>query len=268
MSHPAQPSDPPSTQIDLPAGPASLQIEGDGPPILLLHGYPGSGRDWRWLAPVLRTRAKLFRVDMPGNGGTPIETGPGCSALNRGAFALQLMEALGLQAAVLIGHSLGGSTAVALAAMAPERVRGIGLLSSVGRAPHWPVDQRWLKFGSALLSTPGLGSLALPLARRMFLAQGFSRHDTDAARAHSLASAAALDFNVQKAHFASLRCPVLTAWAEDDPLMKRAVLEDVDAASPAGPRLRFPDGGHNVQKTHANEIGAAILEWMEGLPGG
>jgi pimeloyl-ACP methyl ester carboxylesterase len=57
-----------------------------------------------------------------------------------------------------------------------------------------------------------------------------------------------------------MRAPTLVAWAMDDPVISMATFRALADAVPPGPRLEFVDGGHNVQKTHAQEIARAIGE--------
>ena len=57
----------------------------------------------------------------------------------------------------------------------------------------------------------------------------------------------------------------LVAWCQDDPLVERQIGEELAQAAPAGPRLVFPTGGHNLQKTHAVELGEVLVPWVRRL---
>ena len=67
------------------------------------------------------------------------------------------------------------------------------------------------------------------------------------------------DFATQARNTKKLSVPTLSAWAEDDTFIERAVFEEHAAKLPAGPRLTFPRGGHNVQKSHAVELAAGLI---------
>jgi pimeloyl-ACP methyl ester carboxylesterase len=56
--------------------------------------------------------------------------------------------------------------------------------------------------------------------------------------------------------------PTLLAWARDDHMLESEIPEELSRAIPGVRALAFPDGGHNIQKTRAAELGAAIREWL------
>lgn len=102
-----------------------------------------------------------------------------------------------------------------------------------------------------------------PAIRRLYAMQGFPSYLTDDERAFALLDAAAFDFAEHRANLAGMRAPTLVAWATDDPVIPASTFESLGAMVPAGPRLEFRDGGHNVQKTHAVEIAQAIGDLVE-----
>ena len=63
----------------------------------------------------------------------------------------------------------------------------------------------------------------------------------------------------------AVRCPVFAAWTDDDAAVEPAVVEELLALLPDGPRLHFETGGHNLQKSQATEIAAALVPWVHGL---
>ncbi|MBB6672568.1 alpha/beta fold hydrolase [Cohnella nanjingensis] len=103
--------------------------EGQGTPVLLLHGYCGSSAYWEEVWPLLVPHARLVAPDARGHGGTSATEG--AYAMEQQAEdAVQLMDALGLRQAYVLGHSMGGYAALALAERYPERLLGFGLLHS------------------------------------------------------------------------------------------------------------------------------------------
>jgi esterase len=93
---------------------------GDGPPVVLLHGLFGAARNF---GTVQRALASLFRViamDARNHGASPHEAGMRYARL--AADVLETLDALNVERTAVIGHSMGGKTAMALAVMAPERV--------------------------------------------------------------------------------------------------------------------------------------------------
>jgi pimeloyl-ACP methyl ester carboxylesterase len=119
--------------------PLAYRDEGQGPAALLLHGQPGAAATWRAVADRLRDRARVVAVDRPGYG----ETGGRARGIDENAdVALALLDALGIEKAVLVGHSWGGGVALATALRAPERVAGLVLVASIGpRSSVDPLDR-------------------------------------------------------------------------------------------------------------------------------
>ncbi|MCW2716164.1 MAG: alpha/beta hydrolase [Frankiales bacterium] len=93
---------------------------GRGPAVLLLHGLASSRRFWDLVVPSLAGHA-LLALDQRGHGDSERPDGPydGATVV---ADALTALDALGLSRVVVVGHSWGASTALRLAASAPERV--------------------------------------------------------------------------------------------------------------------------------------------------
>jgi pimeloyl-ACP methyl ester carboxylesterase len=93
---------------------------------------------------------------------------------------------------------------------------------------------------------------------------GFPAQVTGAEVAHTMRCVAAVDFRAQARNTARLAVPTLAAWAEDDPFIERAVFEEHTSALPGGPRLSWPLGGHNIQKSQAVELAAALVDLAMG----
>lgn len=97
--------------------------------ILVLHGQPGLGSDWRQVAGQLPGELRVVALDRPGYGAN--RQGAGGFDLNARAVLAE-MDARGIEHAVLVGHSYGGGVALSAAAMAPQRFEALVLLASVG----------------------------------------------------------------------------------------------------------------------------------------
>jgi len=102
---------------------------------------------------------------------------------------------------------------------------------------------------------------SLPL---IFDQMGFPRRWSIPQLSHTIDCAAALDFAPWAARISELPGATLVAWGEDDPLIPTDIARTLAELAPDGPRLVFPDGGHNIQKHHAVEI-AGELRTMLGL---
>jgi len=103
---------------------------GEGPPVLLLHGWPQTLAQWHLVAPKLAERFTVVCADLRGHGDSSKPDG-GPSTYSKRAMALdqvEAMEALGFARFGLVGHDRGARVAFRLALDHPERVARLALL--------------------------------------------------------------------------------------------------------------------------------------------
>lgn len=100
-----------------------------GHQVVLLHGQPGSGADWRQVADRLPPGLPVVALDRPGYGASRQAAG---GFEHNARAVLAELDARGIERAVLVGHSYGGGVALAVARLAPERAEALALLASVG----------------------------------------------------------------------------------------------------------------------------------------
>jgi esterase len=112
--------------------PLQLAFEalGEGPPVVILHGLFGSRRNWRSIAQALSANHRVLCVDLRNHGASPWAAT--MSYAEMAADVRMLIQTEGLDRPVLIGHSMGGKTAMTLALESPE---SIGRLIVVDIAP-------------------------------------------------------------------------------------------------------------------------------------
>jgi pimeloyl-ACP methyl ester carboxylesterase len=100
---------------------------GEGPPLLLIHGYGGAAWNFSELAPLLEGRS-LVVPDLPGHAGSsPLPAAPGLAA-----YADSVAACLDAVPVDVLGHSMGGAVALRLAERRPELVRRIVLAAPAG----------------------------------------------------------------------------------------------------------------------------------------
>lgn len=93
---------------------------GSGPPVAILHGLFGSGRNWRSVAQHLAARHRVLTFDLRNHGGSPWADG-----MSYGEMVEDLrvsLRARGIERAALLGHSMGGKVAMLLALLHPGAV--------------------------------------------------------------------------------------------------------------------------------------------------
>ncbi|MGH9095063.1 MAG: alpha/beta fold hydrolase, partial [Acidimicrobiales bacterium] len=101
---------------------------GSGPVVLLLHGQPGRARDWHRVQARLTDSCRVLIPDRLGYG----RTGGRAAGFAANADAcLALLDRLGVDRAVVAGHSWAGAVALALAEHHRDRVAGLALVASV-----------------------------------------------------------------------------------------------------------------------------------------
>lgn len=118
-------------QIDLHGRRVIYRIAGDGPPVVLVHGMLNSSSHWQSVALDLADEYTVIAPDLIGHGD---------SAAPRGDYSLgahaasirDLLTALGIERATLVGHSLGGGVAMQFFYQFPARVERLVLISSGG----------------------------------------------------------------------------------------------------------------------------------------
>src|SRR5579884_179476 len=112
-------------------GPVHYEVAGEGEPLVLVHGLSESTRVWYRNLPALAERYRVYLVDLPGFGAMRkfhrLFTLEGCAP-----WLDQWMEAVGIEMASLVGHSMGGYVCMSLAALRPQKIKRLVLVDSIG----------------------------------------------------------------------------------------------------------------------------------------
>ena len=165
-------------QLDGLDGRWPVAVLGEGPPLLLLHGFDSSLLEFRRLVPLLAQHHRLIIPDLYGFGFTPRpddgDYTPRGVLVHLEALLVALSERLNGAPLGLIGASMGGSVAVELARRQPQRITQLLLLSPAGLTGRpMPVPP--------LLDGLGVRFLALPGVRRGLCRSAFANPDTNVA---------------------------------------------------------------------------------------
>jgi esterase len=270
-----------------------VEVDGpdDGPPVLVMHGITACTATWDWLVPVLADTHRVVRLDFRGHGGS--DRAP--DAYHSAGYvsdATAVCEALFETPCTVIGHSLGGVTALGLAQTRPELVEALVLEDPPMGQPARAGGEHVLD-GNSLLdafrlmrqSVPALqasGVDAATLTGMLFRAPS-AAGPTFGETLHDDAVAAMATAMLQLD--ASVLDPVLSGtpmpWVYDvdRPITHRGVLVTADPSSPdcvcrpefvdralaAGATLevRTPAGaGHLIHdsRAHRNQFAAAVRD--------
>lgn len=126
-----------------------IEESGDGPPLLLLHGFTGSTETWSPFRPAFDEAYRIIAIDHPGHGRSSAPSDPNRYRLDRfGDDLLRLIDSLSLERVALAGYSMGGRAALRFGINHPDRVAALvlesttpGIKDSAQRADRRALDE-------------------------------------------------------------------------------------------------------------------------------
>lgn len=144
---------------------SAFSMEGEGPPLFMIHGIGASRQSWDGLVRLLRDRFRCISYDLRGHGRSPMVPVP--FGLDDLVDDLEALRAeLGIERAHFIGHSLGGMIGPAYARRYPQHVISLGLLSTAaGRTAE---DSAKVKGVVAAMEEKGIPPVLETLKDRWF----------------------------------------------------------------------------------------------------
>jgi haloalkane dehalogenase len=254
--------------------------EGDGPPVLLLHGEPTWSFLWRHAIPPLV--AAGYRCVVPDHAGFGRSDKPvdldWYSYDRHTALATQLLEQLDLRGVTVVVHDWGGPIGLRLAIEQPERIDRIVVTDTglfTGRQRMTPAWEAFRDFVERTEDLP-IGMLVRGGCHRdpgdaVIAAYDAPFHEPAAkawARAFPLLiprrpeeAGAATGQRVLDALAADSR-PTLLLWAAEDPIIPLASGERFAAAIGAEIGHVLPDAGHFLQEDQGPLVGRLIADWL------
>lgn len=234
---------------------------GAGPPLLLLHGLGADHAIWRPTVAALSERFTVYAPDLPGHGQS--DHPKRAYTLDFGlAFATAFLDALGLERVGVIGASMGGMLATALAVRHPRRVQALVLAdpAGLGRELARPMRLATVPVIGPLLALldmrRGPGLIPSLVHRPERLEPGMAQEIYRMASAPGVRSAALNVLHqgvspggvkpslVQLDGFSRLTCPVLVLWGAEDQIIPVAHAELARRALPSAQVHVLPDCGH------------------------
>ena len=112
-------------------------LEGQGPAVVLVHGFGGNIFSYRQVIPLLARDHRVIAVDLKGCGYSERDAHTGLSHGDQVAMLKGLLDKLGVERAALVGHSLGGAVAQRFAATHPQMVDALVLVASSTGEEQW-----------------------------------------------------------------------------------------------------------------------------------
>ena len=253
--------------------------EGEGAPVIFMHGEPTWSFLWRKVIPPVRDAGfRCVAPDLAGFGGSDKPTDIGWSSYDRHSeLAASLLEDLDLRGATIVVHDWGGPIGLRLAVEHPERIERIVILDTGLFTGRQRMTDAWTAFRDFVERTEDL-----PVG---FLVRGACKHDPgddviaayDAPYPDAASKAGARAFPLliprapdepgaaagQRVH--SLRedkRPKLVLWADSDPILPPNVGVRFAEAVGAAPPRPIEDASHFLQEDQGPLIGGLIADWL------
>ncbi len=257
--------------------------EGDGPPIVFVHGLGGSWQNWLENLPRAAQDRRAIAVDLPGFGTSPMPTEE-ISVPLYARLVKELLDQLGIEWAVLVGNSMGGFVAAELC-IRYQRVERLVLAAACG------ISTRSLR-RRPTLTIFGVGGLisAATLARsRDVVARPRLRHPVlSTVIRHpsrmrpdvlfqimpgsnrpgfmpSLESLLAYDFTDR---LGEIGCPTLLVWGREDILVPVADADEFERLIPDARKVVFDETGHMPQLERPGEFNDRLMSFVSAKSAG
>jgi haloacetate dehalogenase len=262
---------------------------GDGYPLVALHGFPRNRKVWSKLTPLLAPRFTVVAPDRRGYGDSDRPTDPACyDNATMVEDVVGLIEQMGWQSCVVVGHDKGAPTAQRLATDHSDRVRGLVILDAApsgGRstAPRDPTGRTWY---FDFFRQRGVAERLIGQNPRLFFGLFLDRnpHISEEERAYYLETfcrpgsveAVLADYRhgleddqaswqEEASAGVKLRVPVCALWGGRGPSANAPVLERWREAADDVRGAPIPDAAHYVQEEQPQLVAEHILRFADEL---
>jgi len=247
---------------------------GDGPVVVLLHGFPQSAYVWRDLAPLLSSRFRVIVPDLLGSGGSDRPRDVRLDLRAQAVYVGEALHEIGIDRFAAIGHSVGGGVAQLLA-LDGDGVDAMVLLASTA-LDAWPTaatreiqltppDQEVeLLVRSGIRAALRAGMMQPDRLGEDQVEEYLRPWSGDEGVASFFRLARAMDGEGldRPADLAVLEMPVLIFWGEDDPFYPVAIAERLNEAIPSSTLGLLPGCGHFLLDEAVETIGPMIYEYL------
>ncbi|HEU0192486.1 MAG TPA: 3-oxoadipate enol-lactonase [Mycobacterium sp.] len=239
-----------------------------GPAVVLSNSLGSTHRMWDAQIAELEQRFQVVRYDTRGHGESPVPAGP-YTIDDLADDVMALLDRLGLERAHLVGLSLGGMTAMHVAARNPERVDRMVALCTGTRLPP---AEAWSE-RAATVRAHGSGSVAAAVVERWFTPQYLLAHPEVRADSEAMVAAtpaegyagcceviAALDL---RGDLESITAPTLAIAGADDPATPPEKLDEIATGVKDGRLLVVPHAAHLANAEQPGIVTPAVIDHLE-----
>lgn len=239
----------------------------DGPPVVFIHGWTANRHRWDHQVSTLAKTHRVIRYDLRGHGESDVPSG-GYTIAQMAEDLRALLDHLGIERATLVGHSMGGMTALTFALEHPTRVERLVLVGSIACMLYDP---------SRKLLTAAGKRLPYPLFVRLNIERAFSRRYPRHLKEEQIRASQSNARHVVMAAFASMEqfdvldrlgeieVPTLIIHGVDDIQLPLTQARRMKRALP-GARLVLVEAGHECTLEAPEEVSDALADFLA-LPG-
>lgn len=256
----------------------AYQTQGEGSPVVLIHGIPTSNLLWRKVMPELATTHQVFAPDMLNYGKSDKPADANVSIEAQSRLIVKLMDQLGLKSADIVAHDIGGGVAQLIAVNHPERVRKLVLIDTVC-FDSWPIPE-FLPLQKAG-AEEAMSLAAFLKMMRGFMPQGVHNKavmtdeviDLYLAPWSTEAGKKALFRNFRRLNpeytqaiageLTHLANDTLILWAENDVFQKPAYARTLQATIPNAKLIWIKDAGHWLMEEKPEEISGHLITFLD-----
>jgi pimeloyl-ACP methyl ester carboxylesterase len=254
---------------------------GDGPAVLLVHGWPTSSLLWHGVLPAIARTNRVVAIDLPGFGGSDKPPGGRYDFPDFESAIDGLLDHLGIERVAIAGHDLGGPIAVHWTLTRPGRVTALALLNTLLypefapgilefvttlRTPG-PREAATSPEGLAALLRLGLADPAhLPDDVLAELLAPFTGADARLALARAGIGLAPRGFREIATGLSTLDMPVRVVYGEQDRILPD-VADTFDRLAkdvPAATVTALPGCGHFLTLDDPEQVGGLLADFFEG----
>ena len=238
-----------------------------GPPVILLHGFGGDLNSWLLNHQPLAERRTVYALDLPGHGRSDKDVGEGTIS-SLAAAAAGFMDAVGLDKAHLVGHSLGGAVVLELALAQPNRTSSCSLLCPAGLGPEINVDyiDGFVSASRRKQIKPHLEQLFADsaLVNRRFVDEVLKAKRLDGVETALRTIAGKFITDGRQAaqyrdRLEEVSAPVLIIWGDKDQIIPASQAEGLPSTIQ---RHIINDSGHMVQMESARQVNTLIDQFL------
>jgi non-heme chloroperoxidase len=239
-------------------------------PVLFLHGYTDSWRSFEGVLPLLPRSIRAIAISQRGHGDADRPMS-GYRASDLAADLASLMDTLGVESAVIVGHSMGSYTAQRFAIDNPHRTRGLVLAGSYSTAKG-DAGIEELRDAVSTLVDP-IDPDFVRSFQESTLAQTVSAELLDAVIGESLKvpariwreAAESLARDDHWARLGEIRVPALVVWGDRDDLFSRSEQERLVNAIPQARLLVYSGAGHALHWEEPARFARDVAEFAASL---